>query len=175
MLIRDVARRLADHRHVERRLFEVVGAWALDAPPRVAPLLAAASHHHAWHASLFDERVPVLHDQPAAELVAPAELDALLDAVAAPAELLERLVGLVRVVLPDQLARYQSDLDAASAVTDAPVARALRLVVEDVSTDWRAAAVVLRSLVVDEEAVERAAAHQLRLERLLLAAGRQRD
>jgi hypothetical protein len=175
VLIRDVARRLADHRHVEWRLFEVVGGWAVGAPPAVAALLHAESHHHAWHASLFDERVPVLHDLPPDALLPPVELDALLDAVAAPEELLERLVGLVRVVLPEQLARYQADLDAASAVSDAPVVRALRLVVEDVAQDWRAAALVLRSLVVEEEAVERAAAHQLRLERVLLAASKQRS
>ena len=172
MLIRETARRLARHRYVERRLFEVVGAWATDADEaEVVALLTAQAHHHAWHASLWEERLPVLHDQPSEELVPPVGLVTLLDAVAAPAELLERLVGLVRVVLPELLAGYQADVDAAVPVADGPMVRALRLVIDDEQQDWRAAASLLRSLVRGEEQVERAAAHQLRLERLLLAAG----
>jgi hypothetical protein len=170
VLIRDTARRLAHHAWVERRLFEVVGGWAANTSDGdVARVLGAQSYHHAWRASLFEERVPLLHDLDPGELEAPASLVAFLDAAAAPTDVLERLVGLVRVVVPDLVARYEEDLAAASPVADAPVIRALRLALADAQEDWRAALVLLRSRLRTEGDVVRAAAHQSALERLLLA------
>lgn len=171
MLIRDTARHLARHAWVERRLFEIVGGWAADTTDGdAARVLGAASHHHAWRASLLEEQVPLLHDLDPSQLEASASLVAFLDAVAAPADVLERLVGLVRVVVPDLVAGYEEDLAASSAVADAPVIRALRLVLADEQEDWRAALVLLRSHLRTEGDVVRAAAHQSALERLLLTA-----
>ncbi|MCU1375776.1 MAG: hypothetical protein JWO68_3062 [Actinomycetia bacterium] len=169
MLIRDAARFLAHHAWVERRLFEVVGGWSADTTDGdVARVLAAQSHHHAWHASLFEERVPLLHDLDASELEVPVALVTFVDAVAASGDDVERLVALARLVVPELLSRYQALLDTASPVADAPVARALRLVVTDEQEDWRAALALLRSHLRTEGDVVRAAAHQSKLERLLL-------
>jgi len=169
VLIRDTVRRLARRRWAERRLFEVLGGWSLDCPePDVARHLAAQAHHHAWHASLWDERLPLLHDGDPADVVPPGELVALYDGMAAPRDTLERLVGLARVVLPALLAGYDADRAAATPVADAPVLRALGLVITDVENDWRATTTFLGSLVRTGAEEERAAAHQLRLEQLAL-------
>ena len=170
MLIRDTAVHLAHHAWIERRLYEVVGAWAATSSDgEVAGLLAATAQHHAWHASLLGERVPVVHDLDPAELEPAPGRAAYLDAVAASADDVERLVALGQVVLPDLLRGYRTMLDDADPVTDAPVARALRLVVLDEQEDRQAAEVVLRSRLRDEDHVVRAAAHRSALERLLLS------
>lgn len=167
MLIRDTVRVLARHRWVERRLFETLGAWSLDCPdPAIARLFAVQAHHHAWHAAMWDERVPLLHDGDPADIAPPTELVGFHDAVAEPAATLERLVGLVRVVLPRLLADYEAHRAAAVPVCDGPVMRALGLAVTDVEDDWRAATPFLGSLVRTGADEERAAAHQLRLEQL---------
>jgi len=169
VLIRDTARQLARDAWIERRLFEILGAWSADCPePDAARLLAEQSHHHAWHASLLEERQPVLHDLGADELAPPASLVALLDAVAAPTRTIERLTGLVRVVVPELLAGYEERLAVANPVADAPVARVLRLVVADEQEDWRAAVGVLRSMLRTEGDVVGATAQQSNLEGLLL-------
>jgi len=169
VLIRDTARRLARDAWIERRLFEVLGAWSTDCPePEVARLLAEQSHHHAWHASLLEERQPVLHDLAADELAPPASVVALLDALAAPSGTIERLTGLVRVVVPELLAGYEEQLAMANPVADAPVTRVLLLVVADEQEDWRAAVGVLRRMLRTERDVMGAAAHQSQLDGLLL-------
>jgi len=44
---------------VNRRLFEVLGAWVADEPdPQTQRALATATHRHAWHAELWSDRRP---------------------------------------------------------------------------------------------------------------------
>jgi hypothetical protein len=168
VLIRDAARTLARHAWLERRLFEVVGGWvAGTADGEVAAVLAATSVHHGWHATLFEERVPLLHDLEPSELEPPAALVRYVDGVAASSGDLERLVAVADVVLPERIARYEALLAGASPVSDAPVARALRLVLTDEQDDrWTAAEVLLPRLREEGDGV-RAAAHRSALERLL--------
>jgi hypothetical protein len=166
VLIRDTARSLAHLAWVERRLFEVVGAWVVGtADGEVAALFAARSMHHGWRASLLEAQVPVLHDLDPVELAPPATTVDLLGAVAASADDLERLVALAQVVGPHLVARHEALLRAATPVADGPVARVLRLVVVDEQDDQRAAELLLSSRLRDDGA--RAAAHRSALERLL--------
>jgi hypothetical protein len=166
VLIRDAARLLARHAWVERRLFEVVGGWAADTTDgEVAGAFAALSHHCAWHAELLEARGPLLHDVERAP--ASPELVAYLDAVAASADDDERLVALVRVVLPDQLAQYEALLTSTTPVSDAPVIRAVRLVVADEQDDWRATGLLLRSRPTTDGDRLRLATHQSNLDLLL--------
>jgi hypothetical protein len=168
VLIRDTARTLARHAWVERRLFEVVGGWVTgSADGEVAAVLAATSVHHGWHASLLEERVPLLHDLDPTELEPPSGLVDYVDAVARSSGDLDRLVALAEVVLPERIARYAALLAGASAVSDAPVVRAMRLVLTDEQDDQRAAAGVLLPRLGEEGDVVRAAAHRSALERLL--------
>lgn len=171
MLIRDTAARLAHHIWVERRLFEVVGAWTVDADDgEVAGVLGAVSHHHAWRASQLEPLVPVLHDLGPAELAPSPAWVAYLDCVVEASATLDRVAGLSAVVLPDLLFRYEADLAGTGVVADAPVARVLTIVRDDLRRDWWAATSLLRSFPRTEEDLERVTAHQVALERRLLHA-----
>ena len=169
MLIRETAQRIAGHRWVEARLFELTGAWSTEeGDPDVRRVLATQSRHHGWRASLWAELVPVLHDLDPAALAPPAADVALLAALGAGEAPVVRLAGLTQVVLPALLERYDAELASTTEVADAPVARALRLVLADAGDDRRAAEAVLRSsLGGDDEVTARVAAHRSMLQALL--------
>jgi len=163
---------------LEERLFEVLGGWvATVAEPEVKLRLAADSHHHAWHASLWRERLPELRELAGTEFVVPAgeQEAAFVAALAASATTLERLVGVYRVVLPRQVARYSCHRAQASTVTDGPTIRALDLVLADELTDWRAGELLVQATLGTIADVDRAAAHQARLEALLVGGGGGRE
>jgi hypothetical protein len=168
VLIRESARTLARHAWVERRLFEVVGGWVTGTDDgEVAALFAATSVHHGWRAAMLEEQVPVLHDLDPAELEPPRATVAFVEAVAASADDLERLVALADVVGPDRIAAYRALLADASPVADAPVARALRLLLADEQDDQAAAAALLPARLKDQDDEVRVAAHRSALARRL--------
>lgn len=146
MLIVDTARRLREWAWVERRLFEVVGAWAEDTPePDVARWLATVAHHHAWRAGLWEERMPVLHDvEPEGP---PHGWVALLDA--GPATTVLRLDTLAEVALPAIIAEYEEALAGAAEPADGPLARGLRLALPDAIED-RQSALALLAVAADD-------------------------
>jgi hypothetical protein len=132
--IEATARLLGAYAWVERRLFEVLGQLAGGGDdPRVPALLDAHSQEHAWHASLFAERIPRLPGvDPDAVTVSPSPaVGDLLDALASADTGTDVVALLARVVLPRLVTGYRRHLDRASAASDGPVVRALRLVVRD--------------------------------------------
>lgn len=181
------ALRIGRYRWIEMRLFEALGGWVTGVPELDAKaLLATHSRHHGWHAELWHDLLPVLPTtdagQPGAgtpiEDWAPPASDEQLAAFAAaltepraPGLTLERLVGVYRVALPHTIVTYTRHLRAASSVADGPTIRALRLVLSDELDHWRDGEMLLQSLVVEPGMLDRAAAHQVRLEKLLVAAG----
>lgn len=84
---------------------------------------------------------------------------------------LPRLAGLYRVALPRLVTSYERHLQAVVPVTDAPVARALRLVLNDEIEDWRAGERLVQRLVTRPHDV--AAVHDFlrHLESTVVAAG----
>ena len=181
------ALRIGRYRWIEMRLFEALGGWVTGVPELDAKaLLATHSRHHGWHAELWHDLLPVLPTtdggQPGAgtpiEDWAPPASDEQLAAFAAaltepraPGLTLEKLVGVYRVALPHTIVTYTRHLRAASSVADGPTIRALRLVLSDELDHWRDGEMLLQSLVVEPGMLDRAAAHQVRLEKLLAAAG----
>jgi hypothetical protein len=170
----DAARTIGGYAWLEERLFEILGAWVPSvAEPAVKVHLAAGSHHHAWHGALWRERLPELRDMPSeAFVVAPGKRQAVfVDALAAAATTVERLVGVYRVALPRQVATYSRHRANASPITDGPTIRALDLVLADQLADWRAGEVLVQAALTDVAMVELGAAHQGRLEALLVGGG----
>jgi hypothetical protein len=201
--IEESGRRIGHHEWIELRLFETLGRWAASMPHLDAKvLLAAQSHHHAWHAELWHGLLPTVGGVSAADLVLPADEGhaRLIDALASPREpdppgeadrppepgqrgevdrppeqdravqadsTIERLAGLYRVVLPRLIASYTDHLSRTTAVADGPTIRALRLVLADEIEDWRAGEILVQELLRTPDDVDRACAHQARLERLL--------
>jgi hypothetical protein len=172
----------------ERRLYELVGAWA---PSTTAPpakiWLASASQHHAWRAQLWQERLagrlaPAYPGPgapatgPELDLVRPGspEAEAALTALAGLDGDGARLGAYCRVILPRTVVAYRSWQRRCTASADRPVARVLALNLVDVVADWQEGSQVLTELLDQPGGAERlseVAAASTDLERLLVGHG----
>lgn len=157
MRLHDTARLLARYEWVERRLFEVLGGWSIETQDGdIARLFAEQAHHHAWHATLWAERRPILHDLDAGSLDRPVP-HGLGTGVRTD---VDRLSTLSEGLLPELVRIYESHLAAADPVADGPVVRALRLITADGNADRRAARSLLEASAPEGAGVERAVARQ---------------
>jgi hypothetical protein len=161
---------VGEYRWIENALYTLLGEWVADMPVAAVKVhLDGQSLRHAWHAELWADRLPVVSGEDPAALTVPSApartLFATLTGVPVVTDLpgsswppasdepsgrpgaLPRLAGLYRVVLPRLVVTYDRHLRAASAVTDRPVARALRLVLNDEVEDWRAGEHLVQRLV----------------------------
>ena len=177
---------VGEYRWIENALYSLLGQWVTDMPVAAVQIhLDAQSLRHAWHADLWADRLPVLSGVDPAGLSVPSSssvaLFAALDGLAPGTDLpgstwppaeeeslgrpgaLPRLAGLYRVVLPRLVISYERHLRAVSPVTDAPVTRALRLVLNDEIEDWHAGERLVQRLMTRPHDV--AAVHEF-LERL---------
>jgi hypothetical protein len=159
------------------RLFEVLGGWVATVPELdVKMVLGRHTYHHAWHSELWHKRLPELREMNPDRLTLPAN-DAFvifMDAVREPEgpELtIEKLVGVYRVLIPHKIAAYTYHLNNTSTITDAPTIRSLKFALQDEFEDWRDGEMLIQSLIDSDAEVDRASAHQNRLEKLMLAAG----
>ncbi|MGH9125941.1 MAG: hypothetical protein ACRDZ8_14620 [Acidimicrobiales bacterium] len=167
------ARVIGGYVWLEERLFEIVGGWVPSVPePAVKLRFEADSHHHAWHASLWRERLPALREVEPDAFVAPATppLEQALSSVAQSATTVERLVSVYRVLAPRLAVGYQRHQERASAVADGPTIRALDLVLADERRDWQEGEALVQSVLTSSVDVAHAAAWQRRLESLLVGA-----
>jgi hypothetical protein len=171
------ARRLGHYKWIEMRLFEALGEWMATVPELDVKLcLGTHCYHHAWHAELWHKHLPELREMRRDGLTVPPndEMVAFVDAMtepAAPHLTIDKLVGVYRVLIPHKIAAYTHHLNNTSDITDAPTIRSLRFALQDEFDDWRDGEMLIQSLIDTDEEVDRAAAHQARLEKLLLAAG----
>ena len=159
------------------RLFEALGGWVATVPELdVKMRLGTHCYHHAWHAELWNKRLPELREMNPERLTQPANDDvvAFMDAVTepeAPEQTLEKLVGVYRVLIPHKIAAYTYHLNGTSRITDAPTIRSLKFILQDELDDWRDGEMIVQSLIETSDDVERAAVHQARLEALIVRAG----
>jgi hypothetical protein len=175
--VEESARRVGHYKWIEMRLFEALGGWVATVPELdVKMRLGTHCYHHAWHAELWHKRLPELREMNPDRLTVPPneQMEAFVAALTepeAPEMTIEKLVGVYRVLLPHKIAAYTFHLNATSPITDAPTIRSLRFILQDEMEDWRDGEMLIQSLLETPEEVERAAAHQARLEALLVAAG----
>jgi hypothetical protein len=133
----DTARRITRARWLESRCFEILGRWVPSTPePDVKLVLARQSHHHAWHAELFDRVRPVANglDGDRHTRHEPA-WDDLLRSVEALTATADRLAAAFGVVLPATLGEYEQWLVTVDPIRDAPLRRWLGFVVADERAD----------------------------------------
>lgn len=175
--VEDTAKRVGHYKWVEMRLFEALGGWVATVPELdVKMRLGTHTYKHAWHADLWNKRLPELREMNTERLtVAPNEhVEAFFDAMTepeAPDQTIEKLVGVYRVLIPHKIAAYTFHLNNTSTITDAPTIRSLKFILQDEFEDWRDGEMLVQSLLDTEEEVQRAAAHQARLEAILVRAG----
>ena len=161
---------VGEYRWIESALFGILGSWVTEMPVAgVQVHLDAQSMRHAWHAELFAERLPVRAGIDPDALTVPSSASAALlaalcgieephqgpgstwpvadeDRVPRPGAL-PRLAGLYRVVLPRLVTSYTRHLRVVAPVADAPLARALQLVLRDGVDDWMAGERLVQRLV----------------------------
>ena len=169
-----VARRAGAARWLDARLFETLGGWVSSVPePEIKIALAVQASHHGWHATLWAERLPTLHDVEPSSWVGPASagVESAVDLLASATLSVERLVGVHRVLLPRLVAAHTEQLEAACPVTDAPTIRTLGLVRRDEIADQLVGERLLQGLLLTKANVQRAAAQQAAVESLLAEAG----
>ena len=172
--LEDQAKLIGAYRWTEHQLFELLGAWVRREPSDEARLLFDLhSQQHAWHAQLFAERLPVLDgvDRDALCVAPSADVERVMELVGATEGTLLRLVGAGRLVLPRLVGSYTLHLQRAAAVADAPLVRALRLVLRDELEAWQATEVMVQSLLRGTDGVGAAAGHLRSLEAVLAGMG----
>jgi len=192
------ARMVGAYQWVERRLFEVLGAWgSAEVVPEVQVLFDVYSQQHAWHAQLFGERLPVLDAMDSAALVVSPStgVERMLSELSGGARpgggpaitgrlmgegspgsggsggTLLRLVGLARAVLPRLVTGYVLHLRRVAPVADAALARSLRLVLRDETEQWQALEALAQTLLRRPNDIAVVTAHQQRLEELVAETG----
>lgn len=175
--VEESARRVGAYKWIETRLFEALGGWIATVPELdVKMILGRHCYHHAWHAELFDKRLPELREMNTDRLCAPAN-DAMEEFVEAlrepdaPELTIEKLVGVFRVLIPRKIAAYTFHLNGTSRVTDAPTERSLEFILQDEWNDWREGEMLLQSLIDTPEELERAIRRQHELEAMVVRAG----
>jgi hypothetical protein len=185
---------VGEYRWIEHALYRLLGQWVTEMPIAAVQVhLDAQSMRHAWHAELFAERLPVMAGAdpdgwttPSAPTVAlftalsgTAPPPAGSGAAAGPVDAdvfehpgaLPRLAALYRVVLPRLVTSYELHLGLVSPMTDAPVARALRLVLNDEVEDWQAGERMVERLVSRPHDVAAVYEFLQRLEAVVVGAG----
>ncbi len=175
--VEETARRVGHYKWIEMKLFEAMGGWVATVPELDVKLrLGTHCYHHAWHSELWHKRLPELREMNPERMTVPPndELVAFLEAMTEPEaqELtIEKLVGVYRVLIPRLVAAYTYHLNNTSTITDAPTIRSLNFCLQDDMEEWREGEMLIQSLIETAGEVERAATHQARLEKLMLAAG----
>ena len=174
--VEETARRVGHYKWIEMKLFEALGGWIATVPELdVKMRLGTHCYHHAWHADLWNKRLPELREMNTDRLTTPAEgMEAFVAALTEPEaqdQTIEKLVGVYRVLIPHKIAAYTYHLNNTSTITDAPTIRSLKLILQDEFEDWRDGEMLIQSLIETDDEVDRAAAHQAKLEKLMLAAG----
>ncbi len=126
--IGQLAERVGAYCWVERRLFTLMGGWAggetgVAAGSAATVWLATASRRHGALAERWRDRLPVRAGVDRAELmVAPGgALGGVLERLAAEASGVDRVHGLVEVVLPRLLTTYEGHLASGTPVSEGPV------------------------------------------------------
>lgn len=169
------ARCVRHYRYAEERMMRMLGGWIALTPELPVKLLFG---RHVWdcaqHADLWGRRLP--------ELRAPAQLSEppndrfvmfvdLLEGREAPADSMERVVGVYRVLKPHLLATYEAHLVAANPIYEPPTRRILERCIGEERRHVAAGAVVLERLLTDEACRRRAQAWEARLVAALEEAG----
>ncbi len=185
---------VGEYRWIEHALYRLLGEWVSDMPIAAVQVhLDAQSMRHAWHAELWAERLPVLAGADPDVWTAPSApttaLFAALSGSPPPADgpgsewsptgedvfghpgALPRLAALYRVVLPRLVTTYERHLRVVTPMTDAPVARALRLTLNDEIDDWHAGERMVERLVSRPHDVAAVYEFLQRLESLVVGAG----
>jgi hypothetical protein len=136
--LEETARWIGHSRWLEERCFELFGGWVPTTPEPDAKLaFARQSHHHAWHAELFDRVSPAANGFNADGLVgAPNDgWEVLFAKMVGLASTVERVVAAYELLIPHKLREYERWRSVTDEIRDAPLLRWLAFVILDERND----------------------------------------
>jgi hypothetical protein len=160
--LHDTAARSGGHCWIERRLFEVLGAWGVAVTAPAAKLaLDRHSLHAAWRAEQWFDRLPVLAGIEREDLVVPPPgWDRLLGPAGAHAASAEGdaavLAVAYRVAMARLVTRYRDHRTRTSPVADGPVIRTLGHAGADARADWEEGEALVQAALGDRSALDAA-------------------
>ncbi len=160
--LEESARRLGSYVWLNRQLFEVLGGWvASTADPTAQLLLSQHCYQHAWHAELFEARLPRLREFQVSDFILPSNNSAeeLIGRLSATTDESVRLAATYRVVLPRVYGLYAHHLASTTPIADAAVARSLKLAMTDVGEQWKVGEQLVQQLLGGSEGLIMATAH----------------
>ena len=175
--VNETARRVGIYKWTEMKLFEAMGGWIATVPELdVKMRLGTHCYHHAWHADLWNKRLPELREMKTERLTLPANdamerFIAAMTAPEAPELTIEKLVGMYRVLIPRMIAAYTFHMNNTSEITDMPTIRSIKFILQDEYEDWRDGEMLIQSLMSTPDHARRAAEHQAKLEAIMVEAG----
>ena len=175
--VEETANRVGNYKWIEMRIFELMGGWVATIPELDIKLrLGTHCYHHAFHSELWHKRLPELREMNPERLTVPPnhEMEAFVEALGEPEDpgsTIEKMVGLYRVLLPNLIAAYTYHLNNTSQITDSPTIRSLNFCLMDDMEEWREGEMIIQSLIDTPDEIDRAAAHQAKLSKLMLASG----
>ncbi|MGB3411945.1 MAG: hypothetical protein WBA45_12205 [Microthrixaceae bacterium] len=168
------SKRFGMYSWVERRMFQILGAWAADgSKPRLTVMFDDHSRRHWWHSTIWFDRLPELANVDADGLVrTPSpELAALLDEVAEMTDTLERLTVGYQVVVTQLEATYRDELNRLDRVGNASARHWLGFILQNLSEELAEAQSELDRAIRDDDDRARISAIRLNFEERFLALG----
>lgn len=173
MILDEAARSAGGFSWAEARLFEVLGGWVATTPePELKLMLDRHSHHHAWRADQWQDRLPVLAgvDHQALTAAPSPALEAAYAQLAGLDTTVQRLAGAYRFALPRLAADYATYRVEGTVVSDGSGLRTARIVEADLESDWHEGELALQHLIGQSGggAVDAAAETVARFEHLML-------
>jgi len=130
--------RVGNLRWTELQVFSVVGSWVVSTPGHEGRVvLAGVSRHAAWRAALLADRLPRVGALAVDVVTMPRDdgLVAVVEQLAAVDSTADRLAVLGDVVLGGLASAASALLATLSPVADAPLLRALPMVIDDLNRD----------------------------------------
>jgi hypothetical protein len=185
LTLQESAALIGAYRWAEHNLFGLTGSWVQEvADPEIRLHLDLVSGEHAWHAELWEDRLPVVDGVDADALA--ASVGSALEAVYASVGPVLASVGaahretpttslqlavLYRFLIPRLVATYEHHLGHAVPATDGPTIRILRMVMRDEIEAWQTGERLLQGALHGPEDVSAEAAVQVGLESIVVTAG----
>ncbi len=130
--------RVGNLRWAELQAFAVVGSWVVTTPEHdVRVALDAVSRHAAWRAQMLGDRLPTVGALAVDVVTVPrhAGLVAVVEEMATVQSTADRLAVLDDVMIAGLVEATTTLIDTLSPVADAPLLRALPMVVADLRRD----------------------------------------
>jgi hypothetical protein len=135
--IADIARLAGSYKWCELQIAAALGSWSDAIPESSASALCGShAHIHAWHADLWNDRIPTLWDTDNAHLVQPphTEAESAIQRLSNHEKLAttaQKLDAMYCDVLPMLREMYTIHLKAIDSRIDPPTARILELCITD--------------------------------------------